>query len=361
MLLAGTHVMEGSGKMVVTAVGPNSQTGIIFTLLGSTEESSPESGKQSNSVSNNAVANETAPDKKADQAFAANDVENHPLKDENASAAESDEEEGSSIDKSVLQAKLTTLAVQIGYGGFVVSLITVIVLIVIFLVNVFGTGADDVAALRDIENMQREENNEDKQKFECTTVYMKFIIKFIIIGVTVLVVAVPEGLPLAVTIALAFSVKRMMDDNNLVRHLDACETMGNATAICSDKTGTLTTNRMTVVRSNFGGDNFNKTSAVSSLPKSFIDVLVSAVSINSSYTSKVLPPAEKGGQPIQAGNKTECALLGLVQEIGHDYESIRKANPEEVYVNYCQQARWWLYSVHKGRLGNDFEQVYKCV
>jgi len=317
MLLAGTHVMEGSGKMVVTAVGPNSQTGIIFTLLGSTEESSPESGKQSNS------------DKKADQAFAANDVENHPLKDENASAAESDEEEGSSIDKSVLQAKLTTLAVQIGYGGFVVSLITVIVLIVIFLVNVFGTGADDVAALRDIENMQREENNEDKQKFECTTVYMKFIIKFIIIGVTVLVVAVPEGLPLAVTIALAFSVKRMMDDNNLVRHLDACETMGNATAICSDKTGTLTTNRMTVVRSNFGGDNFNKTSAVSSLPKSFIDVLVSAVSINSSYTSKVLPPAEKGGQPIQAGNKTECALLGLVQEIGHDYESIRKANPEE--------------------------------
>lgn len=53
--------------------------------------------------------------------------------------------------------------------------------------------------------MQREENNEEKQKFECTTVYMKFIIKFIIIGVTVLVVAVPEGLPLAVTIALAFS------------------------------------------------------------------------------------------------------------------------------------------------------------
>jgi len=318
MLLAGTHVMEGSGKMVVTAVGPNSQTGIIFTLLGTTDETPPESGKQSNS------------DKKADQAFAANDVENHPLKDENASAAGSDDEEGSSIDKSVLQAKLTTLAVQIGYGGFVVSLITVIVLIVIFLVNVFGTGADQVMDARDTENRIREEDPElDTLEFKCGTVYMKFIIKFIIIGVTVLVVAVPEGLPLAVTIALAFSVKRMMDDNNLVRHLDACETMGNATAICSDKTGTLTTNRMTVVRSNFGGDNFNKTSAVSSLPQSFIDVLVSAVSINSSYTSKVLPPIEKGGQPIQAGNKTECSLLGFVQAIGHDYESIRKANPEE--------------------------------
>ena len=70
----------------------------------------------------------------------------------------------------------------------------------------------------------------------------KFV-TFIITGITVLVVAVPEGLPLAVTLSLAYSVKKMMKDNNLVRHLDACETMGNATAICSDKTGTLTTNR----------------------------------------------------------------------------------------------------------------------
>lgn len=109
------------------------------------------------------------------------------------------------------------------------------------------------------------------------------IVNCFIIGVTVLVVAVPEGLPLAVTLSLAYSVKvrvvqaglllgcclcwqefghfanlwlssvvllqKMMKDNNLVRHLDACETMGNATAICSDKTGTLTTNRMTVVQS----------------------------------------------------------------------------------------------------------------
>lgn len=69
--------------------------------------------------------------------------------------------------------------------------------------------------------------------------YIMDLLDYFIIGVTVLVVAVPEGLPLAVTISLAYSVKKMMKDNNLVRHLDACETMGNATAICSDKTGEL--------------------------------------------------------------------------------------------------------------------------
>ena len=68
-----------------------------------------------------------------------------------------------------------------------------------------------------------------------------------IIAVTVIVVAVPEGLPLAVTISLAFSVSKMSDLNNLVRKLDASETMGGADQICTDKTGTLTQNKMTVM------------------------------------------------------------------------------------------------------------------
>jgi P-type E1-E2 ATPase len=65
-------------------------------------------------------------------------------------------------------------------------------------------------------------------------------------SVTIIVVAVPEGLPLAVTISLAFSVNKMKDENNLVKHLQCCEIMGNATNICSDKTGTLTQNIMSV-------------------------------------------------------------------------------------------------------------------
>jgi P-type E1-E2 ATPase len=70
--------------------------------------------------------------------------------------------------------------------------------------------------------------------------HLNEILNFFIIGITVVVVAIPEGLPLAVTLSLAFSVKKMLNDQNLVRKLQACETMGGANNICSDKTGTLT-------------------------------------------------------------------------------------------------------------------------
>lgn len=72
------------------------------------------------------------------------------------------------------------------------------------------------------------------------------ILEHFVIAVTIIVVAVPEGLPLAVTISLAYSVGKMKDEHNLVRYLQACETMGGANNICSDKTGTLTMNKMTV-------------------------------------------------------------------------------------------------------------------
>lgn len=72
------------------------------------------------------------------------------------------------------------------------------------------------------------------------------LLNFFILGITVIVVAIPEGLPLAVTLSLAFSVKKMLLDSNLVRKMEACETMGGANVICSDKTGTLTMNKMTL-------------------------------------------------------------------------------------------------------------------
>lgn len=83
-------------------------------------------------------------------------------------------------------------------------------------------------------------------------------------------------------------LQKMMKDNNLVRHLDACETMGNATAICSDKTGTLTTNRMTVVQAYVGDTHYKEIPDPSSINAKTLELLVNAIAINSAYTTKIL-------------------------------------------------------------------------
>ncbi|XP_041747788.1 plasma membrane calcium-transporting ATPase 2 isoform X10 [Coregonus clupeaformis] len=297
MLLSGTHVMEGSGRMLVTAVGVNSQTGIIFTLLGAGEEGEEEKEKEKKV-------------KKQDGAAA---MEMQPLKSAEGGEMEEKEKKKANVskkEKSVLQGKLTKLAVQIGKAGLVMSAITVIILVLYFAVDNFVL---------------------QKRPWltECTPIYVQYFVKFFIIGVTVLVVAVPEGLPLAVTISLAYSVKKMMKDNNLVRHLDACETMGNATAICSDKTGTLTTNRMTAVACYVGDVHYKEIPDPGLLSVKSLDILVNAISLNSAYTTKILPATKEGGLPMQVGNKTECGLLGLVLDLKRDYQPVRNQIPEE--------------------------------
>lgn len=100
-------------------------------------------------------------------------------------------------------------------------------------------------------------------------------------GVTIVVVAVPEGLPLAVTLSLAYSTQKMMNDNNLIRVLEACETMGNATTICSDKTGTLTQNKMTVVEGWVAGKYRTTPPGKGDISEEAADVLCTAISVNS--------------------------------------------------------------------------------
>ncbi|XP_053150608.1 plasma membrane calcium-transporting ATPase 2 isoform X11 [Hemicordylus capensis] len=312
MLLSGTHVMEGSGRMLVTAVGVNSQTGIIFTLLGAGEEEEKKD-KKDGAAGANATDNANASLVNAKQQDGAAAMEMQPLK--SAEGGEGDDKDKRKAnmhkkEKSVLQGKLTKLAVQIGKAGLVMSAITVIILVLYFSIDNFVV-------------------NKKPWLPECTPVYVQYFVKFFIIGVTVLVVAVPEGLPLAVTISLAYSVKKMMKDNNLVRHLDACETMGNATAICSDKTGTLTTNRMTVVQAYVGDVHYKEVPDPNSIPAKTLDLLVHAIAINSAYTTKVLPPEKEGGLPRQVGNKTECGLLGFVLDLKQDYQPVRNQMPEE--------------------------------
>nr|XP_032524974.1 plasma membrane calcium-transporting ATPase 2 isoform X3 [Danaus plexippus plexippus] len=292
MVLSGTHVMEGSGKMLVTAVGVNSQAGIILTLLGAAETKEKQQ-------------------KKGDEEPASGNSHNHARVDDNhvPPADKPAPESSHKKEKSVLQAKLTKLAIQIGYAGSTIAVLTVIILVIQFCVQTFVI---------------------EGREWKAT--YINNLVKHLIIGVTVLVVAVPEGLPLAVTLSLAYSVKKMMKDNNLVRHLDACETMGNATAICSDKTGTLTTNRMTVVQSYICEKLCKVTPNYRDIPQDVAETMIEGISVNSAFTSRVLPSLEPGGPPTQVGNKTECALLGFVVGLGQSYETVRERHPEESFT-----------------------------
>nr|CAD2198639.1 unnamed protein product [Meloidogyne enterolobii] len=338
MLLSGTHVMEGSGRMVITAVGVNSQTGIIMTLLGAAKNALEDERKEKqkeekktrrrSKTSGEKLPNSTLPidgdigrqppeitiDDGTKQALLENE-ENIKLDGYNGAVASGAATAGKNeIDiattkkeRSVLQAKLTRLAIQIGYAGSFVAVCTMLILVVRFCIENYFVA---------------------HKPFSITN--LNYFIKFLIIGVTVLVVAVPEGLPLAVTLSLAYSVKKMMKDNNLVRHLDACETMGSATTICSDKTGTLTTNRMTAVQSFINEVLYKDTPKWEKLNEKTRDLLIHCISINSSYSSQVLPPKKVGENMQQLGNKTECGLLGFVLSLGQSYQTIRDAYPEEL-------------------------------
>ncbi|ESO03383.1 hypothetical protein HELRODRAFT_187088 [Helobdella robusta] len=304
MLLSGTHVMEGSGKMLIVAVGVNSQSGIIFTLLGATQEKAKETTKDATDSATAKTKGATGAPLAELEDIALIDSTQDKKKTEESDQA--DKQSRGRKEKSVLQAKLTKLAIQIGYIGTIVALLTVIILILNFSITTFVV-----------------------QKKPWSNDYLQQYVKFFIIGVTVLVVAVPEGLPLAVTLALAYSVKKMMLDNNLVRHLDACETMGNATAICSDKTGTLTTNRMTVVQSYIGDVHHKKIPKFTEFSANIQPLIIESIAINSGYTSRIMPSENKNELPKQVGNKTECALLGFLVDLEQNYETARENMPEE--------------------------------
>eukprot|EP01113_Clastostelium_recurvatum_P039548 TRINITY_DN604_c0_g1_i1.p1 TRINITY_DN604_c0_g1~~TRINITY_DN604_c0_g1_i1.p1 ORF type:complete len:1064 (-),score=338.27 TRINITY_DN604_c0_g1_i1:106-3297(-) len=149
------------------------------------------------------------------------------------------------------------------------------------------------------------------------------IVRYIINAITIVVVAVPEGLPLAVTMALAYGMIKMLKLNNLVRHLDACETMADATNICSDKTGTLTTNQMTVVTGWVAGrlyEENNFAQADGELQGFTRQVLCDGIAVNSNAFEG---PNAKGKIDF-IGSKTECAMLMWTKSLGSNYDTIRR-------------------------------------
>ena len=200
--------------------------------------------------------------------------------------------------------KLETIANEIGKVGVFMAIITFIAMSINLVVN---TVMDENGNLLSLE------------------VVNKFV-NFIIIAITVVVVAVPEGLPLAVTISLAYSVMKMKLENNLVRKLDASETMGGANEICTDKTGTLTQNKMTVKQF------YTSEQIYSGRPRDFkelpsAELLTKGVLFNCSARVEVDPISKK---LVTKGNCTEQGLINFLIEIGVDVVNVLRQKEDRI-------------------------------
>ena len=200
LILSGTNCIEGSGKGIVIAVGEHSQKGIIRRTVDNAQENS----------------------------------------------------------KTPLELKLEVIAELIGYFGMIAGVVTLVALMIRFGIN-FSKESKEYKKDSKLESIMtgllfnipytKKEgiiNNTDNELTNPSNEVAQIILDIIILCISIIVVAIPEGLPLAVTLSLAFSIKKMMDYNNLVRKMHACETMGGANYICTDKTGTLTKNEMSV-------------------------------------------------------------------------------------------------------------------
>ncbi|KAL9409118.1 hypothetical protein AB3S75_047495 [Citrus x aurantiifolia] len=152
------------------------------------------------------------------------------------------------------------------------------------------------------------------------------LIDYFAVAVTIIVVAVPEGLPLAVTLSLAFAMKKLMNDRALVRHLSACETMGSSSCICTDKTGTLTTNHMVVAKiwicntiSKVEGNNREDILQLE-ISERVLDITLQAIFQNTG--SEVVK--DKDGKNSILGTPTESAILEFGLRLGGDFEAQRR-------------------------------------
>ncbi|XP_056692363.1 calcium-transporting ATPase 8, plasma membrane-type isoform X1 [Spinacia oleracea] len=208
-------------------------------------------------------------------------------------------------EETPLQVRLNGFATFIGVAGLTVALVVLVVLLARYF-----TGHTT-----DAKGMPEFQKGKTRAKHA-----IGGVVRIVTVAVTIVVVAVPEGLPLAVTLMLAYSMRKMMTDKALVRRLSACETMGSATTICSDKTGTLTLNLMTVVEAHANGKKFDPPNDVSLFSPMLSSVLVEGVAQNT--TGNVFLP-EGGGDIEISGSPTEKAILSWGVKLGMNFDAKR--------------------------------------
>nr|DAD47963.1 TPA_asm: hypothetical protein HUJ06_017900 [Nelumbo nucifera] len=212
-----------------------------------------------------------------------------------------------SNERTPLQVRLDKLTSSIGKVGLTVAFLVLVVL----LVRYFTGNTQDENGIQEF--------NGGKTKFNDV---MNEVVRMVSDAVTIVVVAIPEGLPLAVTLTLAYSMKRMMGDQAMVRKLSACETMGSATTICTDKTGTLTMNQMKVTQFWLGKEVMVDYS-LSAISPVVLELLHHGVGLNT--TGSIYKPASSA-VPEFSGSPTEKAILSWsVLELGMDMQKVKKS------------------------------------
>lgn len=208
-------------------------------------------------------------------------------------------------EETPLQVRLNGVATFIGKVGLLVASIVLIILIIFYFVG-HTSGSNNSGKF----SSGRTSGNDA----------VNTVVDIFAIAITIVVVAVPEGLPLAVTLTLAYSMKKMMTDRALVRRLSACETMGGATDICSDKTGTLTLNQMTVVKAWVGGELREVVTELQNLGTDLCSVLFEGIAQNSTGSVFI---NEETKEPEITGSPTEKAVILWGLKSGMEFESVR--------------------------------------
>ena len=309
LILSGTNCVEGSGIGVVIAVGDHSQKGIIRRTVDNAQEDS----------------------------------------------------------KTPLEQKLDVIAENIGWFGMGAGVVTLVALIIRFGINYSNdnkafkksTSYQDILSAY-LQNIDESDTLYTSLKAEASIKLTNpkknisnEILDIILLCVSIIVVAIPEGLPLAVTLSLAFSIKKLMDQNNLVRKMHACETMGGANYICTDKTGTLTKNEMNIFKVLASGKEITLKETIDDAhagaikkesndianqkmrenPKTYFscdnywNILKMAIALNIDGTIKVLEKANEYGdtEECETKNKTDKAFIDFLfrfkAPISHERET----------------------------------------
>ncbi|KAH1232141.1 Calcium-transporting ATPase 8, plasma membrane-type [Glycine max] len=256
-LMSGCKVADGSGSMLVTGVGVNTEWGLLMASI------SEDTGEE-----------------------------------------------------TPLQVRLNGVATFIGIVGLTVAVIVLIVLLARYFSG--HTKNPDGSVQFTAGKTKVDDAIDGAIKIITVAVCAMIITRACL--VTIVVVAVPEGLPLAVTLTLAYSMRKMMADKALVRRLSACETMGSATTICSDKTGTLTMNQMTVVEAYAGGKKIDPPHKLESYPM-LRSLLIEGVAQNTN--GSVYAPEGAANDVEVSGSPTEKAILQWGIQIGMNFTAAR--------------------------------------